>query len=440
MKNLKSNIYLKIGIISILVMLLLIPTTMVKEVIKDRTKFRAEAINEVSEKWGKGQTITGPYLSIPYDKYVRNYSKKDSAFVTTKHTEWLNILPEELNVEGKISPEKRYRGIYEVVVYESNLNISGSFTQLNLKQFDINPKDVHFDKTKLNVGISDLKGIEKQVSLNWDDTNVFFNSGTATKDLVSVGINANVSMEDGIKSAHKFNLKMDIKGSQYLYFTPLGKTTNVTLNSNWQTPSFTGNYLPDSRTVSEEGFTANWNVLHLNRKYPQAWLNSNFRVESSTFGTNLLLPVDSYKKSFRVAKYAVLFIVLTFLVFFFVETLNKVFIHPIQYLLVGIALIVFYVLLISFSEHMLYNLAYILASVLTLTLIAGYTSAILKSKQLGLMILGILTLLYSFIFVIIQLEDYALLIGSIGVFIILFFVMYSSRKIDWYNLKLGKEE
>ncbi len=420
-------------------MFLLIPTAMVEGIIKERSRVQRNTINEVSEKWGQGQTITGPYISIPFDNYVENYSKKDSAFITTKHTKWLNVLPEKLDITGAILPEKRYRGIYEVVVYESDLTLSGTFNSIDLKQFDIDPKDVHFEKAKLNVGITDLKGIEKQIKLNWNDTSVFFNSGTTTNDITGVGINTIVPIKNA-SSVHKFDMKIDIKGSQYLYFTPLGKTTNVTLNSNWKTPSFTGNYLPDSRAVSEEGFTANWEVLHLNRKYPQAWVNSKFDVQSSGFGTDLLLPVDNYKKSIRVAKYAVLFIVLTFLVFFFVETLNKVFIHPIQYLLVGIALIVFYVLLISFSEHMLYNTAYILASALTLSLVSGYTSAILKSKELGGMILGILTILYSFIFVIIQLEDYALLIGSLGVFVILMVVMYFSRKIDWYNLKLGKED
>ena len=154
----------------------------------------------------------------------------------------------------------------------------------------------------------------------------------------------------------------------------------------------------------------------------------------------MLLPVDNYKKSYRVAKYAILFLVLTFMTFFFVEIMKNVFIHPVQYLLVGIAIIVFYTLLLSFSEHIKFNIAYILASILTLLLISLYTTAILKSKQFGLLIFGILLIMYTFIFTIIQLEDYALLIGSLGMFIILGIVMYLSRKIDWYNIKLGHKE
>lgn len=433
MKNLKSNIYLKIGIITVLVLLLLIPTKLVEGVIKERARIQTDAIDEISGKWGGGQTITGPYISIPFDRY-----EKKNSYTTKKHTDYLHILPEKLTIEGNVLPEKRYRGIYEVVVYESDLKISGSFKPINFEQFDIDPENIHFDKAKLNIGISDLKGIEKQISLNWNDSSTFFNSGTSSNDIARMGINASIPLDSNQLTTAKFDLKIDVKGSQYLYFLPLGKTTKVSLNSNWNTPSFTGNYLPDHREVSETGFTANWEVLHLNRKFPQTWINSDYEVESSSFGADLLLPVDSYKKSMRVAKYAILFIVLTFLVFFFVETLNKVFIHPIQYLLVGIALVVFYILLISFSEHLHYNLAYILASVLTLLLVSGYTTAILKSKLIGGMILGILVVLYTFIFGIIQLEDYALLIGSLGVFAILVTVMYFSRKIDWYNLKLGK--
>jgi len=236
---------------------------------------------------------------------------------------------------------------------------------------------------------------------------------------------------------YHFSMNIDLKGSQYIDFVPLGKTTDVDLKSNWTTPSFSGTYLPDSREINTDGFTAHWNILHLNRNYPQSWIGSQYKVGSSSFGTNLLLPVDNYKKSYRVAHYAILFLVFTFMVFFFVEVLNKVFIHPIQYLLVGIALVIFYTLLISFSEHIMFNIAYILSAILTLFLITGYTAAILKSRKIALLIFGILTLLYSFIFTIIQMEDYALLIGSIGLFLILGIVMYFSRKIDWYDIKIG---
>ncbi len=439
MKNLKNNVFFKVGIIIVLVLILLIPTTMIKQLIHEREWVQKSAINEVSSKWGNGQTITGPYISIPYDKYIKQFSKKDSVEKIIKLKDWLYFLPDQLEIVGTVSPEKRYRGIYEVVVYESALEVNGVFNPLNFKQFDIGIENIHLDKATLNLGITDLKGIEKQISLNWNNSNIFFNSGTSSKDIVSSGINATIPVSNNDSLNFTFSMEIDLKGSQHLYFVPVGKTTDVNLTSNWQTPSFTGNYLPDSRDVSNNGFTANWNILHLNRNYPQSWKGSQYDIQDSSFGTDLLLPVDNYKKSYRVARYAILFIALTFMVFFFVEVLNRVYIHPIQYLLVGLAIVVFYSLLLSFSEHIKFNLSYLLAAVLTLILVIGYTIAILKSKKIGGLIFGILTVLYTFIFTIIQLEDFALLIGSIGLFIILGIVMYFSRKIDWYNIKIGME-
>jgi len=439
MKNLKSNIYFKVGIIIFLMLILMIPTAMVESLIHERENVQARAIEEVSSKWGKGQIISGPFISIPFDKYVKRFNKKDSINEIIVLKEWAYFLPEELKIDGNIVPEKRYRGIYEVVVYESKLKIEGNFDNFDFKKLDIDKKDVHFDKATINFGINDLKGIEKQVSINWNNENISFNSGTATKHIISSGINAVVPIQKDSVTNYEFTTEIDLKGSQYLYFTPVGKTTDITINSNWQTPSFTGMYLPDDRTVSEQGFESKWNILHLNRNYPQEWVGNSFEIDSSSFGTDLLLPVDNYKKSYRVARYAILFLVLTFVTFFFVEVMKKVFIHPIQYLLVGIAIIVFYTLLLSLSEHIKFNIAYILASVLTISLVSLYTIAILKSKQIGFLIFGILFIMYAFIFTIIQLEDYALLIGSIGMFTILGIVMYYSRKIDWYNIKLGAE-
>jgi len=438
MNSLKTNIYFKLGTILFLTVILLIPTNMVRGLIDDRESTQEEAINEVSDKWANGQTLAGPFIVVPYDRYVERFNKKDSVKTLVKIKDYIQILPEQLKVNGTINPEKRYRGIYEVVVYDSKLKLSGTFADVDIKSLDIDPKHIHFDKASLNLGITDLKGIEKQISLDWNGETFNFNSGLSNKNIVSSGINT-VLGDFKVDQQNRFELNIDLKGSQHLYFLPFGKTTDVNLASQWTTPSFNGEYLPDEREINEAGFTANWNVLHLNRNYPQLWKGSAFKVGGSSFGTDLLLPVDNYKKSDRVAKYAILFLGLTFLVFFFVEVLNKVFIHPVQYILVGLALVVFFTLLLSFSEHMAFNFAYIIAAVLTLCLVSLYSYAILKSKKLAGLIFGILLTLYLFIFIIIQLEDYALLIGSIGVFTILSIVMYYSRKIDWYELRLGEK-
>jgi inner membrane protein len=440
MKNLKNSILFKLFTIFVLVLLLLIPTALIKGLIGDRENTQNEAIREVSSKWAESQTVSGPFISIPFYKFIKEPAKKDTPERIIQIKDYIHILPTQLKIAGNLQPEKRNRGMYEIVVYNSKLSISGVFNTLDLKTLDIDPKNILFDKAEFIVGINDLRGIEKQVVLNWNQTNCYFNSGVTSNDVIESGINAKVSLDPSDKIQYQFNLDLDLKGSQFLYFTPVGKITDVNLTSSWKNPSFNGSFLPDTRTISQNGFSANWNILHLNRNYPQIWIGNVHKIENSNFGIDLLLPVDNYQKSYRSIEYAILFIGFTFLVFFFIEVLYKRFIHPIQYLLVGISLIIFYTLLLSISEHLVFNLAFILAAIATLLLITTYIQAILKSKNLTILIFGILLVLYSFIFIIIQLQDYALLIGSIGIFIILSLFMYFSRKIDWYKLNLKEEE
>lgn len=437
MKTLKNNIYFKVGTIVIITLLLLIPTSMIRSLISERESYQNDAIQEVSSKWAEEQTISGPFITIPYHRYVKEFSKKDSTEKIIQLKEYFHILPSQLNISGNINPEKRYRGIYEIVVYNSKLEISGTFNKFDFATLDIQPNNILFDKAEFVVGINDLRGIEKQVSLSWNNQKIPFNPGVNSNDVVNSGINALLNISQNENTIYNFSLSLDLKGSQLLYFTPVGKVTDINLVSEWPNPSFNGAFLPDNRYVTENGFKANWNVLHLNRNFPQIWTGNQHSLSNSSFGIDLLLPVDNYQKSYRSIRYAILFIGFTFLVFFFIEVLNKIYIHPIQYILVGVALIVFYTLLLSISEHLKYNLAFIISALSTLLLIAGYIRAILKSGKLTLLISGILTVLYTFIFVIIQLQDYALLIGSIGIFIILGLVMYFSRKIDWYNLNLN---
>ena len=438
MKKLRYNVYFKVLAICIITLLLLIPASMIRGLIYERESTQEQAIREVSSKWAEEQTLIGPFLSIPYTKYVTEFNKKDSTEKVVAIRKYLHVLPTQLIVTGDLNPEKRYRSIYEIVVYNSNIKLKGSFDPIDFKQFDIPTQDIHFDKAEFVVGINDLRGIEEQITLDWNNKKLPFNPGVTSSDVVRSGINAQLPLS-AEENKHSFELSLNLKGSQLLYFTPVGKITDVTISSAWNNPSFNGAFLPDNREVSENGFSANWNVLHLNRNFPQAWVGSRYSLSDAAFGIDLLLPVDNYQKSYRSIKYALLFIGFTFLVFFFIEVLNKQFIHPIQYILVGVALVVFFTLLVSISEHVKFNTAYIISALATLLLISGYVKAILKSNRLTLLITGILTILYTFIFVIIQLQDYALLIGSIGIFVILGLVMYFSRKIDWYNLNLAEK-
>ena len=438
MFNLKTSLIFKISTIIVISLLLMIPTGLIKSLIQERESIQNEAITEVSSKWATNQSLIGPMLSIPYDKIVKEFSEKTKTEKLVKVPDFIHILPSELTIKGDVHPEKRYRGIYEIVVYTAKIQISGEIPLAELKSQDIAPENIHFDKAEFVIGLSDLRGLEKQVQLKWNNHNINFDPGVTSTQVIKTGIKAPVGLTLNDTLNHKFLLNIDLKGSQSLYFTPVGKTSDVELNSSWNNPSFNGAFLPDTREINQNGFHSHWNVLHLNRNYPQIWVGDRFSIDPSAFGVDLILPVDSYQKSYRSIHYAILFILFTFLVFFFIEVLNSVFIHPVQYLLVGIALIVFYTLLLSISEHLSYNTSFLISAAGTMLLIGGYVKAILKSNPLTLLLTGILSILYIFIFVIIQLQDYALLIGSIGIFLILCIVMYFSRKIDWYNLQLGK--
>ncbi|MBK7096350.1 MAG: cell envelope integrity protein CreD [Saprospiraceae bacterium] len=440
MKPLKYNIYFKVAIIIFIGLLLLIPAQMIRSLVYEREARQRDAISEVSSKWGQQQTLSGPFITIPFIKYMKETDKKNGIEKVIQVRDFIHILPSELKINGNMRPERRNRGIYDIVVYNSKINLSGKFPRIDLKEFDVPVSNIQFDKAHLTMGITDLRGIEEQVKLNWNAEKYLFNPGVISTDIIGSGINSPVGINGKDSSSYSFSFDLDIKGSQFLYFTPVGKITDVNISSSWKNPSFTGAFLPDSRNVSDTGFTAYWNILHLNRNYPQSWTGNKYMTGESVFGIDLLLPVDNYQKTTRAIKYAILFICFTFLVFFFIEVLNKVFIHPVQYILVGIALIVFFTLLLSVSEHLPFNLAYILSAIATLMLIALYIKAILKNTKLTILISSILFLLYTFIFIIIQLQDYALLIGSIGIFLILALVMYYSRKIDWYNLNMREEE
>ena len=438
MSRIKNSLYFKIGGIVLISLLLLIPTGMIKSIIYEREQTQREAIDEVSEKWGGAQTLQGPVLTIPYTRYVKEIDKANGKETLVQITERLHVLPSKLDIQARVKPDRRHRGVYEIVVYNSALHVSGAFTKLDFKDLEAKGHSFKFNEATLNAGIDDLRGIEKQIELNWEGKKLPFNPGVSNQDIFYSGINSKVSISPTDDHLYRFSFDIELKGSQQLYFTPVGKETDVVLNSDWQTPKFDGAFLPDQHKTDKAGFKAHWNILNLNRNYPQSWTGSSYKLRDSSFGVDLKLPVDNYQKSHRSIHYAILFIGLTFLVFFFIEIFQSSGIHPIQYILVGIALVVFYTLLLSISEHIRFNYAFILSALATVALISLYVRAILRSLKMSLFIAGLLSMLYIFIFVIIQLEDLALLIGSIGVFIILGLVMYFSRKIDWYNIGQDK--
>lgn len=434
-----NTIYLKILAIVVLALLLLIPTSMITGLIRERQTKQAEAISEVSSKWGGSQTITGPFISIPYYNNKTGNGDVESSTKGVRFRHYLHILPNKLTINGSISPEKRSRGIFDVIVYGSTLQLKGEYVLPDLGSLDIDSSQVDWSKAELIIGIGDLRGIEKQVQVKWKEQAYLFNPGVINKDIVGSGISVSIPIANDGQESLAFDVDLDLKGSQQLYFVPVGKVTDVKIQSDWADPSFNGAFLPDSRAVTTSGFNANWNILNLNRNFPQYWTGNKYETGSSSFGIDLVMPVDNYLKAYRSIHYAILLIAFTFLSFFFIENLYKVQIHLVQYILVGAALVIFYTLLLSISEHLNFDLSFLVSSIMTISLIAWYVRAVLKSSRFSVVISILLASLYFFIFVIIQLQDYSLLIGSLGIFSILAITMYFSKKIDWYQLP-EKEE
>ena len=427
----RNSVTIKLMSMGILMLLLLIPAFMVQSLIRERDYTREAAVSEVSDKWGHAQTVAGPVLIIPYKVY--RLAEDDRLVETTQHA---YFLPEALALDGTITPEMRYRGIYEVVVYTTTLALSGHFPVPDFSSWDVAAEHILWDDASIAVGILDMRGINENVALRWQDASLDFDPGVETRDVVEAGISVRVPVgpQAPPSGRYPFSFDLNLNGSRSLQFVPLGKETTVHLASAWATPSFNGAFLPDDRTVADDGFTAAWRVLHLNRNYPQQWRGGGVNIAASAFGLDLLVPVDQYQKSMRAAKYAILVIALTFLTFFLAEVLNRKRAHPFQYILIGLALCLFYTLLLSLSEHVAFNAAYSLAGVATIGTVTAYARSVFKTRFLSLLTGLILVVLYGFIFLILQLQDYALLVGSIGLFVALAVTMYLSRNVNWYAM------
>lgn len=424
---------LKAVTIGFLALLLLIPMNMIENLIRERNYTEDEAVREVSQKWSGQQTIIGPYLNFDY--IITHEKTADGKIYTSTETKNLTLLPDELIIDANLKTETRKRGIYEVNVYQSSLTLKGSFGPEELKKRGIDFNKIRFENATLCLGMADMRGISEQIQVTLGDSTYHFESGMNGKDMGYAGVSKIIDILELEKQVVPFEINLKLKGSQSMSFIPVGKTTRVNMQANWDTPSFDGSYLPESHHITKEGFTAKWQILNLNRSYPQTIidLSDSSEIRESGFGVNLRMPVEQYQQSMRTAKYAILIILLTFVVVFFVEIMDKKRVHALQYLLIGLGLCLFYSLLLSISEQMNFTAAYVISSVLTIGIISLYMRGIMKKKRPALIMGGLLLALYTYIYVLIQLETLALLAGSIGLFVILALLMYFSKKIDWFN-------
>lgn len=449
----QESIMIKLLSIGILSVILLIPSALIEDLIFERQQRADEVMDEVADKWSGPQTLSGPFLVIPYKKQeVTDLGKEGKE--TREYEEKAFFLPHQLNVRGNIKPQILHRGIFDAVVYESELQIQSVFTKPDFKTLSIPEDRVLWNKAYMVFGITDVRGIQDSLTFmagglllesepsnnigvsitsNLTEEKKNYAAMTSAQPLNNNGITTKLPWNSAEDFSGNVNIKLNLKGSKRLDFIPAGKTTTVALAGAWNNPSFDGEFLPDAREITENGFSASWKVLHFNRPFSQQWTENNQVLSGADFGVKLLIPVDQYQKSTRTAKYGILIILLTFMALFLVEITQKIRIHPFQYILIGAALIIYYTLLLSFSEHVGYNLAYMISSVATVALIGAYSRSFLTHRKLSILFSGLLVIFYLFIYIIILQQDFSLLIGSVGLFVIIGTLMYFSRKVKWYK-------
>jgi len=437
LESLKSSHLLKVLLIGLLILLLQIPIFRIRGIIKEREQTRQEAVNEVTAKWGASQSLIGPTIVVPYVNKSLLVDRRQQP--PRPAIEYATFLPESLKISGIVKSEPRYRGIFEIPVYRMSLALSGSFSRPDFSDWSIDTNDILWERAYLCLRISDARAMTKTPVFSWNNEPLAFLPSTGEFGGNQQGIHAKLANHlEG--QSFSFSISLELNGSIGAFFAPFGRDTEVQVSSNWCSPSFQGTWLPIERSVSQDGFEATWNIPFLSRNYPQKWQSgSNLEntVSSSLFGVNMISPVDHYRMAERSVKYQILFLVLTFATLWLFEVLIKIRIHPMQYLLTGAGMCVFYLLELSLAEHFGFVLAYAAASAAIIILVASYSAAVLKTAKRAIVVGVVVTLLYVYLYVILMIQDYALLVGSIGLFAALAAIMFLTRKVDWYSLTTG---
>jgi inner membrane protein len=433
----------------ILALLLLIPLSLVRSVLQERLGRRNEAVVNITSSWGREQKLVGPVLIVPYRYTVKSWKEKPVAAGKSERVEVLEsalanacFLPTNLTITGDLRPGQLRRGIYETVVYSGKFQFAGQFARPDFGSLRIEEKDVVWEDAIVAFAIPDLRGVKETLNLKWgEQTHPLLPGGKPGGFQAGVlsGVFARVGGWRGSDSAVSFQLELSLNGSGALGFAPVGSQSTVKLTSSWPNPSFYGSFLPSERKVTPDGFEATWQISYYGRDFPQQWTSqvpepclTPASVEASLFGVTLLSGIDAYRNTERAIKYGVLFIVLIFAAFFLFELLAALKIHPFQYAIVGAALCLFFLGLLSLSEVLPFGWAYLSAAGGTTALIGFHSVKMLKSGSRTFIIAGLLAGIYGFLYVALESQDYALLLGTGGLFAVLAVVIWLTRNIDWY--------
>jgi inner membrane protein len=435
LQSLQGSVTGKVLFIGLLILLLLVPLGMIEGLIYERTQHYATARASVANAHGEAQRLGGPILVVPFQFTRRVYA--DPVVVVDE----LYVLPEDLAITGTIRTEERARGIYDVPVYTAELHIEGTFPAVTLGA-EYDDLEILWSQAQLALPLTDARSVQEPIVLTSGSGAATFRSGSErvtgfgpqlVAQYAELGLGA-------LTAPQAFSFDVVVNGTTSIQFLPLGNSTRVSLSSGWPSPSFTGAYSPDDRDVTAEGFSAEWRVLDLGRGYPSTLRRTEpvpQTVAASAFGADLITPVGVHEASMRAAKYGVLIVGLTFVAYFLFELFAALRLHPLQYLLIGLANCVFYVLLLALAEHIGFAAAYAGSAVAATGLITSYSAAVLRSFMRAAPIGAVLAGLYGYLYVTLRAEDFALLIGAVGSFAALAAFMYVTRRVDWFNVTLG---
>ncbi|MBT2766393.1 cell envelope integrity protein CreD [Stenotrophomonas sp. ISL-67] len=434
MKSLKM--LLRFAIVGGLILLLLIPLMMIKGVISEREAYRDQAYLRVSQSRAGAQTLTGPIRVVPWTD-TRQVEVVDAAGTKKVETQvepgyWLQM-PAKLVVDGGMQPDERRVGLFRVPVYTWTTKVSAAF---NDDDYPVKAGRV-YGTPYLAVGIADVRGLVGSPDLKVDGEALTLQPGIGDVSGIGKGLHVPLHGFDdtagGVLKGTQVELSLVLDGTRSLAVVPVGDDSRIAIRSPWPHPLFGGSFLPNERKVDDKGFDAQWAVSSLASE-AQRQLREGRDVAPETVSVELVNPVDIYTQADRASKYGILFIVLTFVGFILFELIKRLRIHPLQYLMVGLALAIFFLLLLSLSEHIPFWVAYVVSALACIGLQAVYLSGVLRSGVRGLGFAGMLTVLYGALYGLLVSENNALLMGSLLLFAVLATAMWITRRIDWYEL------
>ncbi len=438
LRSVLDSITLRMILVAFLGLVMLIPLAFVDDIVDERHGLYQSVLRDIAGSWGEQQTLSAPLLVVPY---VERFDTKENVRDKNGHVQTISrtkrtldaavTLPHTLDIRLTLSEAFRRRGIYQSLVYNAEITLSGTFaSRPAVEELSEHIERIDWHKAYLVFGLSDTRAIHEVAALKWNDTEWPLSPGTRQTKLVEAGFHAPLGDElSQSQGGHRFELRFSVNGSEAFLFAPLGQTTEVHMTSTWPHPSFIGKVLPGQYTVRSDGFDANWAIPHLARHYPQLWsLNrASYDVNSFTAEVRLFEPVFLYSLVTRAVKYGLLFIALTFMIFLIFEVTVQARLHVVQYGLIGLALTLFYLTLLSLAEHIDFLPAYLSASSIIILMITCYTAAALRSAVRATIIFVLLIGLYTLLYSLLQLEDYALLMGTGLLLAVVIVLMYVTR-------------